>query len=234
MTAKTVTFAIQIGSGGFAVARAVAERLNYRYYDSEVSNRAASEAGVSPTTILETQYVPPLVDRLIARLGAGLASRELATPSAAGMSLAIQNLRSGHYRRFTEHVVKELASQGEAVIVGHAGQVVLQKEWSVCKVLIIGSGPRRAQRLAVEEHVTSTDAQKLLEQSDRERTEFFKTVYHVDLLNSALYDLCLNTDTIALDSAVELIINAAKSLALFPESAQGNGHGAGAESVEPL
>ena len=33
MTVKTITFAVQLGSGGSEIARAVAEKLDYRYYD---------------------------------------------------------------------------------------------------------------------------------------------------------------------------------------------------------
>jgi cytidylate kinase len=219
MTAKTITFAVQLGSGGFAVARAVAEKLNYRYYDSEITSRAASDAGVSPATILEAEYAPSMVERILARLGAaGFADADLASPGAAGMSTAIRNLQSDQYRRFIEHVVKELTDQAEAVIVGHAGQVILGEEWGVLKVLLTGSASRRTQRLTDDEHLPAADARKLIGNSDHERVEFFKTVYHVDLLSASLYDLCLNTDSISLDSAVELIVQAALNLpGLFPE-----------------
>jgi cytidylate kinase len=216
VTAKTVTFAVQLGSGGFSIARAVAEKLSYRYYDSEVTARAASDAGVPAATILETQQAQSLLERLIARLGAaGMANTELAAPSAAGMDLAIHNLHSEHYRHFIEHVVKELADQGGSIIVGHAGQIVLQDEWSVLKVLIIGSAARRTQRLANEEQLTLEEAQKLIEQSDRERAEFFRRVYRSDLGKASLYDLCLNTDTIPFDAIIELIVGAASSLPGF-------------------
>jgi cytidylate kinase len=166
--------------------------------------------------------MPPLVERILARLGAaGAEDAALASPGASGMSTAIRNLQSIHYRRFIEQVVRELADQAEAVIVGHAGQIVLQGQRNVLKVLVIGSASRRVQRLRDEESLSESDARKLIEQSDSERRDFFKTAHRVDLLSGSLYDLCLNTDTIPFDSAVELTVTAAASFpGFFPEPEQ--------------
>ena len=51
MTAKTVTFSIEVGSGGFEIARGVAEQLKYRYYDWEIVNEIASKVGAAPDQV---------------------------------------------------------------------------------------------------------------------------------------------------------------------------------------
>ena len=209
MTAKTVTFAVQLGSGGFAVAQAVSEALKYRYYDSEVTRQAAAEAGVSPEAFA-TQSGSSLIERIIMRLGVGgLSDDELGTPGAAAMGVAVRNLESDRYRQFIERVVRTLAGQGEAVIVGHAAQVVLRDEWGVLKVLVVGSADARAERLASEEERTLQEAQTLIRQSDKERRDFFRRTYETDLLDGSCYDLVVNTDHIPLESVTRLIVETA-------------------------
>jgi cytidylate kinase len=223
MPAKTVTFSVQIGSSGFTIARAVAERLHYKYYDWEITSQAANEAGVSPETIAASEIIPSRAKRIVERfLAASVFSSDETgidpEPSAATMDTAIRALSSDHYRNFIERVVLELSDRGESVIVGHAGQVTLQKEPGVLKVLVCGSQGRRALRLASEENLTADAALAEVQRSDRDRIGFFRHVYHVELLDAALYDLTVNTDVMPIETAIELVVAAAMAMpGLAPE-----------------
>ncbi|HLF75931.1 MAG TPA: cytidylate kinase-like family protein [Dehalococcoidia bacterium] len=217
MTAKTVTFAVQMGSGGFELARAVAEKLQYRYYDWEVTANAAAEAGVPPESIAAAEQYTSAFRRVVDRLlmAGAYASDEavMVGPDAATMTSAIRALTSGDYRRLVERVVKELGSRGEAVIVGHAGQTVLGPEPGVLKVLVTGSPALRAARVASEAGVAADEATKLVRQSDDERLAFFRDVYRVNLRDASLYDLTLNTDRLSPEFCVDAIIQAAHGVA---------------------
>jgi len=48
MAASVVTFTVQLGSGGFAIAHQVAEKLGFRYFDWEITSEAAARAGETP------------------------------------------------------------------------------------------------------------------------------------------------------------------------------------------
>ena len=216
MTARTITFAVQIGSGGFEVARSVADRLGYRYYDWEVTAEAARQAGVSPGVVAASEQAPSLLERIMERLlSTGVYDDDVAMGrlSISTMSSAIESLSSRRYRELIEAVVRELADNGDAVIVGHASQVVLHGTSSVLKVFVCGSANRRAGRLAAEEGITPDQAASAVRSSDRERISFFKQTYGVDLLDSSLYDVVVNTDHLSLGLAGELILKAAESIA---------------------
>src|SRR5688500_19260125 len=83
---------------------------------------------------------------------------DTSVPTPAVMDRAITALSSGDYRRFIERVVHELAAEGRVVVVGHAGQVVLQQERGIFKVMINGSRAQRAERLASEASISMEDA----------------------------------------------------------------------------
>jgi len=69
VTASIVTISGQTGSGGAAIARRVAEKLRYRYYDWEIISQAAQAAGVWPEVLAATaERVPTFLERMLRRL----------------------------------------------------------------------------------------------------------------------------------------------------------------------
>ena len=216
MTAKTVTFAVQIGSRGFDIARLVAEKLRFRYYDWEVTSRAAAEAGVSPQTVAASEQRSTGLKRILEKLSAASSfvrdDDTLEGPNTATMEAAIRTLTLDDYRVFIEGVVKNLGEEGNAVIVGHASQLVFKDEAGVLKVLICGSSKARAERLMQEEAMSKERALASVQSSDRERINFFKQVYKVDLLDASLYDITLNTDNLSPSAAGDLVVRTAESL----------------------
>ena len=215
MRFRTITFTVQLGSEGHQVASLVAEKLGYRYYDWQVTAEAAKEAGVPSETMLSTERVPSLVNRVVERfLAGGPSPSDIdGLPSAETMSSAIRALTSEDYRYFVEAVVMRLGEEGNAAIVGHASQVLLRGKSDVFRVLICGGEVSRTEKLAKREGSTLKQALKQIKQSDRERLNFFDHYYHVNLLDPALYDLCLNTDTYSIEAARDLV-----AAALLPAS----------------
>ena len=56
---KIITISRQFGSGGRSIAKAVAEKLGYDYYDSELVERVAKETGFSQDYIADAgEYAP--------------------------------------------------------------------------------------------------------------------------------------------------------------------------------
>lgn len=215
--AQTVTITVQLGAGGFAIARQVAERLAFRYYDWEVTSQAAADAGVAPETVASAERVPSLGERIMERFfNAGFYAGDIpeaVVPASATMDAAIQTLTSDNYRAFISQVVLDLARRGSSVIIGHAAQITLRDEPRVLRALIHGSPERRAERVAEEEGVTAAQAAEMVQRSDRDRSAFFKHYYKVNLLDAGLYDLTLNTDALTDDQASAILIQAAQSLA---------------------
>jgi cytidylate kinase len=217
MTARVIALSVQNGSGGFAIARLVAEKLGFRYYDWEITLQAADLAGVPPSDVVASERVPGFLERMMRRLGSISAmsiegSPGLSDPSPAGWNTALQSLSSEDYRKFIEQVIKRLGEAGEAVIVGHAGQHILRDIPGVLKVFIHGSVDMRSKRHAAEQGISMDQAKAAIKQSDKERQTLLKNVYHFEWTDASLYDLTLNTDLMAEPLAVGTIVAAAKAM----------------------
>jgi cytidylate kinase len=210
MTASVVTFSIQVGSGGSSISRAVADRLGYRFYDWEIISQAAQEAGVSPEllAVATAERRPGFIERVLGRL----TGFDVEGDSSPVLDGSTPNLSDEDYRQFIEHVVLELGSQGDAVIVNRAGQALLKDVPGVFRVLIFGTPERRAQRFAANQGRDIEEVRRTLADSDRQRGEYLKRVYHLDWLHSTNYDIAINTDRIDQDLATDMIVAAARAV----------------------
>src|SRR5262245_41919222 len=215
MVARNVTFSVQLGSGAFQIAREVSRRLDYWFYDWEVTQKAAERAGVTPEAVAAAERAPSTFQRLAERfMLAGHADDALLyyPPSSEMLGAAITRLTSDDYRHFIESVVIEIGREGNAVIVGHTSQMALKDRRDTLKVLIVGSDGERISRLASDEKIPISEARSRLSKSDEERGQFFKRFYHIDWLDPQHYDLVLNTDHADPEAAVDLIVSAANNL----------------------
>jgi len=217
MPANVITLSVLNGSGGYSIAHQVADRMGLRYYDWEITSEAASRAGVAPSDVIAAERVPGFLERMMGRLGAVSAmtvegGAGFADPSPAVWDTALQSFNSDAYRQVIEQVVEELANQGNAVIVGHAGQQILRQRPEVLRVFVTGSLASRSQRLALEQGIDFVKAESLVKQSDKDRRELLKRLYSFDWLDSSHYDLTLNTDRLAIEFAADTIAAAAAAL----------------------
>lgn len=215
MTANVIALSVETGSAGFAVAHQVTERLGFRYYDWEITTEAAALAGVPPSDVAAAERVPGFFERFMRRLGAASAMSIEGTtgfidPSPEIWDTALQSLSSDEYRKLIERVVKELAERGDAVIVGHAGQYLLRERPSTLRVLIHGSLAARKQRLALEQNISSDEAEALIKQSDKDRRELLRRLYRFEWTDAAMYDIAINTDRVPPEIAAEAIVSFAR------------------------
>jgi cytidylate kinase len=182
-----VTISRQLGSLGCQVARIAAELLGYRLVWREVINKAARCCGVPDAALVA-------IDEL------GLLGIHL-SPNACQA-----------YRKAVKQVMDELAAEGEVLIVGRAGQVILRGLPNVLHVRLIAPATLRAERIALRHHIPLDCAQAQVEASDRYRRNYLKRCYHVFWDDPVLYDLILNTARLAPDEAARLIVQATSNL----------------------
>ncbi|HWC30466.1 MAG TPA: cytidylate kinase-like family protein [Dehalococcoidia bacterium] len=211
MTAPVLTFTIQAGTSGDAIAQLVASRLGYAYLDDEVVLRAAQLAGVPATAVAASERWPGLGERIWQGLSSMRREREAAITWHIDEDRT-RSLDPRYYRFFLDRVVIQAAHAGNCVIVGHGAQATLRGRGpGICNVLLHGSLGKRASRLASRDSLSEEEARSRLRRKDHEQSEYLKRVYQVDWLAPDLYRLMLNTDDLAEDDAADLIAQVASA-----------------------
>ena len=179
----TVTISRQMGCLGHKTAKLVGEMLGYRVFWREGINEAARRAGAPEAALAAIDELGLL----------GFCPSEEACHA---------------YRQAVEQVMHELANQGNVVIIGRAGQVILSGWPSVYHVRLFAPVDVRARRTAERQNISLQAAEAQVKASDRFRKNYVKRFYNVNWDTSGLYDLVINTTRLDPLSAAHIIFQA--------------------------
>lgn len=103
-----------------------------------------------------------------------------------------------------------LAIAGHAILVGRGAAVVTQRLTNVFHVRLIGSLPKRIERIQKLYNLTLEAAAEFVEKEDRGRERYVKANFHTRIDDDLLYDLVVNTDRISYADAAALIAEGAR------------------------
>jgi cytidylate kinase len=212
MAAKAITFSVQLGAQGFDVAQAVAAKLGYRYYDWDIMARARNLIGEGESAESGDGSAERMMTSLMA---AAVMDDELpSTMIGAADALSQQKVRISTLDRHQSaivQIVRQIASRGRCVIMGHGAQAILMDWPGLLKVLIVRPFRTRAFQLAKEQGTSLQRAMKLLADIDRLKRDYFERTYGMNWLDVSHYDLVVNTADLSSETVAGLIVSAADS-----------------------
>ena len=174
-----------MGTNGTEIARQVAEKMGYDFYDTEVIEKTAREMGFLESVKEINEKVPSLFQRVYSHKPA----------------IELDRLTS---------VIYELAKKGNAVFLGRGSHILLKSFSCALHIRVTASLEKRIQNL-IERGFHREVALRAIEQSDHERSAFTKFAFGVDWENPELYDLVLNMDKLSVNLAVNTILDMARS-----------------------
>ncbi|MCH8009516.1 MAG: cytidylate kinase-like family protein [Chloroflexi bacterium] len=204
MASKAVSISRTLGAHGEEVGRLVATELAFRYVDNEIINQAADRAGVSPEAVASNEKTQPLLTRILEAISKAPLEPEMMVAQAEHPV----NLTSA-YEDLIEQAVVETAQQGNVVILAHGASIPLAKVEHVLRVLVTASTSTRIERVAADQDLDSKQAEKTVEESDKERERYFERIYELNRELPTHYDLVVNTDVLSAEQAARIISSAA-------------------------
>ncbi|MGE5601978.1 MAG: AAA family ATPase [Nitrososphaerales archaeon] len=195
-----ITLSREMGSRGDEVAMAVAERLGLRLVGRAIINRAAQDAGAGEAALAE-------LDEL------GLLGVK---PSAASLK---------RYREKIVEIIAAQAAEGNVLLVGRGGQVVLGQHRNVLHVRV--TAPLELRQAMVQEQckVSTEVAAARVAASDAARASYHKRHFGVRWDDETLYDVILNMARLTVAAAVETVCAAATAQLLDTPDAPAEGCG---------
>src|SRR6185369_15704491 len=115
------------------------------------------------------------------------------------------------YDEMMRSAIAEVAATHNVVILGSGAQFLFAKVASSLHVQIVAPLPYRIARVMRLANVDRPAAEKIIEDRDREKEIFIRTLYGKDWRDPADYDLVLNIDHFSNEIAVEIIVKAAQA-----------------------
>ena len=205
-----ITISRQFGSHGDTVAQLLCDRLGYRYFDKNLMLGLAAAAGLSPDKVVdlsdEKHHARSLVERLFSNYPAPMAD-----PNAWAAAAETSAQEKVHAER-VKQLIRATYAQGNVVMVGRGGQVVLRGLPDVLHVRLIAPLDLRIRRHGERAGLTAAEAREAVLARDRASADFVKLYYDADVADPTLYDLIINTGKLAPSAAADLIISALADL----------------------
>lgn len=179
-----MTISRQLGSLGTEIAKVLNEKLQLNYLDKiKLEKALVSEYGISGKSIEKyDEKKPPLWD--------------------------IFSSDKDRYLHFMKTAIYEFAKQGNCIIIGRGGQILLKDIPGVLHVRVIAPLELRIERIKQQYSYKNKLAEQLIRHSDHDRTGFHKFFFHVNWEDPCWYDLVINTQSFTGENAVDLIKDA--------------------------
>ncbi|MGI8926554.1 MAG: AAA family ATPase [Tepidiformaceae bacterium] len=210
MAKKVVAISRAMGASGEEIAQAAAKDLGYRYVDDEIISSAAQAAGVAPGVVGEVEHTKPLIARILESMAVSSAG----VGEIGGMGNiagALPMLPSKGFEKLIQQVIRQVAEEGNVVLVAHGASIPLAGMAGLLRVLVTASPDIRAARIDESNAMGAAKARKVVDDSDRQRAEFLRRFYGVKQELPTHYDLVLNMDTVSVADAVKTVVALAKA-----------------------
>jgi cytidylate kinase len=168
----------------------VARRLNWKVYDHEILEAIAQRMELSADEVRVFDELAPSV-----------------------VQDWILPLREEHYapqEAYLDHLAKLLEAigrGGQSVIVGRGANFLLPREETL-SVRIVAPLKARAIRLSERMGVSVRTARRAASELDRRRLHFDRTMHRVDSTDPHNYDIVLDSNSLGLQIAAEVIVRA--------------------------
>ncbi|MEE9276146.1 MAG: cytidylate kinase family protein [bacterium] len=177
-----LTISRELGSGGDAVAKRVAEELGWPLLDNEGFAAAAQSYGYVRAELDKVdERRPGLIDRFFR-------DRQLV------------------YLDIMRAIVYESALKDNYVILGRGGNVLLSGIPCVFRARFIAPNDLRKRRLVANEGISASLAEEFILNNDRERMSYTRYFFDVRWGDPVDFDLVVNTGVFGEESAVKLLV----------------------------
>jgi cytidylate kinase len=106
--------------------------------------------------------------------------------------------------------IRKIAEQGSAIIVGRCSDYILRDMECTLDVFLTSPLEVRAARIAERSGLSLEEAEKLAEEKDRNRAEYYNYYTFTDWGVASTYDLCLDSSVLGIEGTADMIIEFAR------------------------
>jgi cytidylate kinase len=200
-----VTISRQFGSGGSEIGRIVAQESGLLYLDNAIIGEVAKRLGVNEEQAarLDEQTagaVGHVLEALQSSSPFNLNYNTLLKPTAAPAQA-----REAAYLRLTQRVILELATEGDAVIIGRGSQFLLHGAPRTLHIYIFAPLEYRIEQVTKHNQLARAAAIELIGRRDYEHNAYLSRYYGGNQNQPYLYHLLINTGLFTHELAADLI-----------------------------
>lgn len=187
-----ITISRQYASGGRELGQLLAKRLGIPCYDKELINLAAQKSGFAPSHFEEPDQ-QPTNSMLFSLLRAGTMINSYDLPLNDKIYLV------------QSKVIRQLAEEGSCIIVGRCADYILAERPGCVNVFVHAPMPLRIQRATSVYGLPTEKAEDIILKADKRRGTYYNYYTGVKFGDATQYHLSLDSLTIGLESAADVV-----------------------------
>lgn len=180
---RIITISREFGSGGRELGKRLADALGFPCYDQQIIEMVAEKENLDKT------YVANMTEKDVRPFYHTTIARGFSRPGYA-MAQSIQIISSEH------NLIKQLAGEGDCVIVGRAADVVLA-EYKPFRIFVcadVASKLERCRARADEgENLSDKEIVRKCREIDKKRSSYRRMFTDEKWGSASSYELCINT-----------------------------------------
>ena len=190
-----ITISRQFGAGGKTLGERVAEKLDYALIDEDIIERVAHKAEVSPNWVksIEKEAGGPLL-RFISGMGPFRKSY------VERLGEHKKGYIDGHiYVDLLHEIIKELAEEGDCVIIGRGGQYILRDYDEAWHLLLVADYEHRVKFMEEHYNLSRRQAALIVDKQGKRRKNLYRYFGKEDYDQPYLYHLVLNMSKMSIE-----------------------------------
>lgn len=186
----------QLGSGGRAIGHILAKEFGIAYYDKEILALAAKESGFCEEIFAKNDehkgFFRSVLGNLIPFFGGG--------PSFYDNQLSEESLF-----RMQSEAIRKAAADHSCIFIGRCADYVL-RDYPRCVNVFVAADPEdRLKRICEQMNVERKAAERIMEQGDSKRADFYNFYSQGTWGAAATYHLCINSSVLGLEGTAAFI-----------------------------
>ena len=193
-----ITIGRQVGSGGRELGKLLASTFGIEYYDKELLQEAAKQAGMSPEFFAQSdERAPSFLSGMFA-VGTGYnpASCYSCSSSLTGDSVYCAQ----------SEFIRKIANEKSCVIVGRSADYVLREHPRCVNIFVHSSEEDCIARIMRRgDKPTPEQARTIAHKTNKLRANYYNFYTDKRWGDAASYDLTLNTSLLKMEDAVAII-----------------------------
>lgn len=186
----------QLGSGGRAIGRLLADSMGARYLDRELLNLAADRSGLSPEIFERTDEHKGFLHTLAGSLFPAF---------SAHTGYYDESVNDDTLFRLQSEAIRRAAQEAPCIIIGRCADYVLRDMPRTVNVFVVADRRDRIARLCRMNNITEAEAARRIDKGDQRRAEYYNFYTQQRWGAAETYDLCLNTSLFGIERTAEII-----------------------------
>lgn len=194
-----ITVSREAYCGGDELAKTLAEKLGFKFYDREIISLASEKSGIHEDHFDSMEKKPT---------NSILYSVVMGMYSSRGAYVKLDDvLTDDRIYKIQADIIRDMAKEGNCVFVGRCSDYILRERKNCINIFLHANTEDRVKRVIAEQNVSEAEAKKIISRADKKRRSYYNYYTNREWGNISNYQMTLNLSSLSEQNAVDIIMN---------------------------